>query len=283
MFFNFIQYDFASDTVPYRNAAAGYINFLHGVNPISRVMLTNMYDYGAEKSANEMYHSWFGDGTNYDNALTSLYGPAPGYQPGGFNPGYHPDPAYGGTIEPPENQPSLKSYKDWNTSWPENSWEITETSISNQGSYIKLLSKFIPPANQCNHIVTSGGDQGPGTLRDVLSCIHSGDTIKLQLPLNDSIRLTSGPIIISKNLTVINLQSGNLKVFCNYAGTGITISPSYTVSLFNLSWRGIGTNLIRNEGVLNLHTVILHKAGLSSQPLLNLNQAKVYGTVNIVN
>ena len=283
IFYNFIHYDLGSDTVPYRNAAAGYINFLHGVNPISRVMLTNMNDYGAEKSANEMYHSWFADGTVYDNALTSTYGPAPGYQPGGFNPYYQPDPSYPGTIAPPENQPSLKSYKDWNTSWPENSWEVTETSISNQGSYIKLLSKFIPPVDLCTHIVTNTGDTGPGTLRHAISYAEAGDTIRLQIPVNDTIRLTSGQLVINKNITILNLQPGYAKVRCNFAGVGINISPSYTVSIHNVSFKGNGSSIIRNEGILNLHNIILHHSGLSSQPLLNLNQARVHGVVNIVN
>jgi hypothetical protein len=282
IFYNFIQFDMGADTVPYRNAAAGYLHFLHGVNPISRVMLTNMYDYGAEKSANEMYHSWFADGTNYDNALTSLYGPAPGYQPGGFNPTYQPDPSYQGTIEPPENQPSLKSYKDWNTSWPENSWEITETSISNQSSYIKLLSKFIPVA-PCNLLVTNGGDQGTGTLRNALGCAASGDTIRLQIPVTDSIRLTSGQLGISKNMTIINLQPGFAKIYFGFAGDGMIISPGITLTLHDISFRGAGSHILKNEGTLNLHNVRLHQSGLSSQPLLNMALAKVFGTVHVLN
>ncbi|MEP6646319.1 MAG: glycoside hydrolase family 9 protein [Saprospiraceae bacterium] len=284
IFYNYVQYHLSADTVPYRNAAGGYINFLHGENPISRVMLTNMNDYGAEKSANEMYHSWFADGTNFDNALTSLYGPAPGYQPGGFNPSYQPDPSYSGPpIVPPQSQPSLKSYKDWNTSWPENSWEITETSISNQGSYIKLLSKFIPAVNSCNHIVTSGADQGSGTLRNALSCVNVGDTIRLQLAVNDSIKLTSGTLTLGKNITILNLQSGKAKIYCGYSGVGVLVSPGVTVNLFDLSFRGIGTNMVRNDGVLNLHNVLIHKSGLSAQALTNFQYSTVFGTLDIRN
>jgi hypothetical protein len=43
-----------------------------------------MYDYGAEYSANEMWHEWLGKGI-YSNALTSPNGPAPGYITGGPN------------------------------------------------------------------------------------------------------------------------------------------------------------------------------------------------------
>lgn len=277
--YNIITYDLETDTMPYRNAALGYVNFLHGVNPISTVMLTNMYDYGAEKPANEMYHSWFAHGTVYDNAVTSLYGPAPGYQPGGFNPNYQPAPEYGGDIIPPQFQPSLKSYKDWNTSWPENSWEITETSISNQGSYVKLLSKFVPVA--CVRTVTSSLDQGQSTLRQAISCANEGDTIRLDLPAGDTITITSTQILINKNLTIINLNAGHAPVYFDIAGTGMVVSTGKTLHLHDISIHGDGASFIQNQGVLHLHNVIMDATNLSSQPLVNQNEARVYGVVEI--
>jgi hypothetical protein len=279
IFWNYIHYDLNTDTIPYRNAALGYINFLHGVNPISTVMLTNMYDYGAEKSANEMYHSWFGDGTPYDNALNSTYGPAPGYQPGGFNPNYAPDPAYGGTIIPPQSQPSLKSYKDWNTSWPENSWEITETSISNQGSYVKLLSKFVTAP--CVKTVTSYIDHGQSTLRRAAFCSATGDTIKIDLPQGDTIHITSNQIVLDKNLTILNLNSGKAPLYFDYSGTGMKVNPGTTIHLYDLTLSGDGSSLIQNLGILHLHNVTMDATGLSSQPLVNQNQAQVYGLVEL--
>lgn len=278
-FWNFIHYDMAADTVPYRNAALGYVNFLHGVNPISLVMLTNMDDYGSEKSADEMYHSWFAHGTNFDNAETSLYGPAPGYQPGGFNPNYAPDPSYGGTIVPPQNQPALKSYKDWNTSWPENSWEITETSISNQGSYVKLLSKFV--SDPCVKTVTSYIDNGQGTLRRALACAADGDTIKLDLPDGDTIHITSAPLIVSKNLVITNLNTGKAPVFFENTGPGMSLTAGKTLHLHNVYFTGDGTNLIQNQGILHLHNVILDASDVTGVPLYNQGSALVYGSVRI--
>ncbi|MEO8148109.1 MAG: glycoside hydrolase family 9 protein [Bacteroidia bacterium] len=133
----------AANSTNYRNAAYGFVNYFHGVNPTAYCYLTNMSAYGAEFSVPEFYHSWFGDGTAYDNANTSSKGPAPGYLPGGANPSYQPDVAYTGPpISPPQNQPIQKSFKAWNTSWPENSWEITEAGIYTQAAYCRLLSKF---------------------------------------------------------------------------------------------------------------------------------------------
>ena len=36
-------------------------------------------------------------------------------------------------------------YKDFNTSWPLNSWSLTEPSGGYQTSYIRLLSRFVEP------------------------------------------------------------------------------------------------------------------------------------------
>ncbi len=144
MYMNILVYDLDTpDSSTYRKAAAGYLHYLHGINPFAYVYLSNMGDYGAENSIPEFYHGWFHDGSVWDNANTSLYGPAPGFVPGGPNPNYSPDPSYSGPpIEPPQNQPIQKSFRAWNTGWPENSWEVTENHIPNQSAYVKLLSKF---------------------------------------------------------------------------------------------------------------------------------------------
>ena len=146
LLWNLYQYQLSpSFDADFQNAASGYLHYLHGANPIGIVYLSNMGNYGAEHSANQIYHAWFEDGTPFDDASTST-GPAPGYLTGGCNIYYQPDPSYSGPfLSPPLDQPVQKSYKDWNTSWPENSWEITEPAIYYQAAYIRLLSKFTEP------------------------------------------------------------------------------------------------------------------------------------------
>ncbi len=124
-------------------ASEDYLHFFHGVNAHGLVMLSNMDEFGAENYCREMYHIWFSDGTEYDNADTSPKGPPPAFMMGGINQAFKPDAAYSGPVlEPPLNQPVQKAYKDWNTSWPENSWELTEPAIYYQAAYIHLLSHF---------------------------------------------------------------------------------------------------------------------------------------------
>ncbi len=122
-------------------AAEDYLHYLHGVNPQGFAFLTGMP--AAEGAVTEIYHGWFADGTPWDSSRTSPIGPAPGFVPGGANPTYKPDPGYRGPpIAPPQGQPAQKSYRDWNTGWPENSWEVTEPSLSYQAPYVALLGAF---------------------------------------------------------------------------------------------------------------------------------------------
>lgn len=138
------------------NAASHYLHYLHGVNPMGLVYLTNMDHAGAERSVSTLYHAWFVDGSrDFDSTKTSRFGPAPGLMVGGPNEGYARDACCedvcGGhgdrlcrrqNIVPPEGQPPAKSYGEFNDGWPLNSWSVTENSLGYQSDYIRLLSKF---------------------------------------------------------------------------------------------------------------------------------------------
>jgi len=117
---------------------AAHLHTLHGVNPMGITYLSNMGDFGAERSVDEIYHYWFADGSRFDSASTSSIGPAPGYVPGGPNAGYS------GQQSPPAGQPISKSWFDWNTpSDFDRPWEITEPAIYYQSAYVALLAAAI--------------------------------------------------------------------------------------------------------------------------------------------
>ncbi len=132
-----------SNKALYRDVAASYLHWFHGVNAQGKVMLSNMYAYGADDSQNEIYHVWFADGTPYDNALTSPKGPVPGYLTCGPQNLLY----YTGTHTYLKSEPLQKRYKDWNGGFPENSWELTEVAIYNQAAYINLLSRLMVPTS----------------------------------------------------------------------------------------------------------------------------------------
>jgi len=146
------------------NAAEEYIHYIHGVNPLGLVYLTNMKRVGAEHSARTLFHSWFADGSaRWDETTDSTPGPAPGYLVGGPNPHFSLDscctaailsPSYhcyhsdafslcGLNYAPPLGQPNQKSYRQFNSGWPAGSWSITEPSTSYQAQYVRVLAKYV--------------------------------------------------------------------------------------------------------------------------------------------
>lgn len=135
-----------------------YIHYLHGVNPLNMCYLTNMSAYGAEQSANTVYHAWFHyKNETWGEAGKSTYGPVPGIVVGGPNPAYdwdgccpqNCDSEYNNSlcfahdISRLRNQPAQKSYLDMNLGWPLNLWSVSENSNGYQVHYLRLLSKFV--------------------------------------------------------------------------------------------------------------------------------------------
>lgn len=126
-----------------REAAAGYLHYLHGVNPLGMAYLSAAETLGAERSPREFYHAWFGDGSRWDHLAAGGLGPPPGFVPGGPNAQFRPDARYEGPrLVPPLDQPPQKAYRDWNASWPENSWEVTENANGYQAAYVRLVAAF---------------------------------------------------------------------------------------------------------------------------------------------
>ena len=153
-----IEFYNLSGNSQFKDAAEGYLHYFHGVNPNDICFLSNMNQSGAEKSVNSFYHAWFTDGNAlWDEVGVSVYGPPPGFIPGGANPTYSLDACCNNDcgsnianlmcnqdfVTPPLNQPIQKSWRDWNAGWPQNSWTITEVAIYTQAAYIKLLSRFV--------------------------------------------------------------------------------------------------------------------------------------------
>jgi len=190
-------------------AAEGFLHYLHGVNPFNMVYLSNMYKFGAENSVNEFYHSWFTNGSaKWDRVGKSTYGPAPGFLTGGPNPSYNWDGCCPGgcgssnnnaiclseSISPPKGQPKQKSYKDFNTSWPLNSWSVTENSCGYQINYIRLLAAFVPAKYDCSGAlngsasydvcgVCSGGNTGIEPVSNSEKCVAtSASDLKISSP-----------------------------------------------------------------------------------------------------
>jgi endoglucanase len=133
-------------------AAADYLHYIDGVNPLGKVYLSNMKAFGASNSVDRFYHTWFAQGSPlWESVSNSKFGPSPGYLVGGANPHYtwakgcpNINPRCGqAPPSPPVGEPPQKAYADFGDGWPIDSWEVTEPSISYQTAYIRLLARFV--------------------------------------------------------------------------------------------------------------------------------------------
>ncbi|MCX8094316.1 MAG: glycoside hydrolase family 9 protein, partial [Candidatus Goldbacteria bacterium] len=125
----------SSMTYTYLATAEEYLHYYFGRNATGYCYLTQSQLFGADKSITQIFHCWFSDGTIWDT------NPAPGYLSGGPNQYYSVS-----SIIPPYGQPPMKSYRDWNSVWPDSSWEITEPSTGYQAAFVMLCAAFAGPA-----------------------------------------------------------------------------------------------------------------------------------------
>jgi len=156
-FYKWHTVDPAVDRQDFSERAEGYVHYIHGVNPLNMVYLTNMRRFGATRSLRTLYHTWFGENTKWSEVTDSTAGPAPGFMPGGANARYAWDGCCNSTcgwvgndarchlvpIPNRDSTPPMKMFVETNLGWPINSWEITENSNGYQLSHIRLLSKFV--------------------------------------------------------------------------------------------------------------------------------------------
>lgn len=111
-----------------RERALDLLHAIHGVNPLGLVYLTNMERHGAERSAQPVYHEWFGDA------------PPPGYLVGG------PNRDYTGSLAWIREQPAAKAYANVSGDRAVHGYELTEPAIYYQACYIRLLTAFVRPS-----------------------------------------------------------------------------------------------------------------------------------------
>lgn len=136
----------ATTLVSLQQKADEVVHYFHGLNPLGKVYLSNMYSFGGDLCVDEIYHQWFADNSDYDHVFNSSIGPAPGYVVGGPNDYYSGVSPFLGN-----NEPMQKAYADFNDV-PSASWEITEPSISYQSAYVRMLAQFVDARETSSNI-----------------------------------------------------------------------------------------------------------------------------------
>lgn len=118
---------------------------------------------------------------------------------------------------------------------------------------------------QLNSVVTNLADSGPGSLRYAIAHAPNGSTITFTPAASGTLTLTSGEILINKDLNITKGSAtvGGLWIVSNISSRLFTISPGAAVSIgyLMLSTGNPGPTanggLILNEGDLTIHNCLL--------------------------
>jgi hypothetical protein len=135
-------------------------------------------------------------------------------------------------------------------------------------------------AHAATIIVDSTDDSGPGSLRQAIQDAAPGDTINFSV--TGTITLTSGELIITKNLNIHGPGATSLAISGNDASRVVRIDSGATVTISDITIRngsaywGAG---IRNDGALTLMNVAVSNNHSESSGGGILN----YGPLNLTN
>lgn len=128
--------------------------------------------------------------------------------------------------------------------------------LTNTEGYNAFYSRL----DHCTGIVTNSGDHGLGSLRDVISCSEDGAIISFSLLPMTQINLTSGEIVITKNLTLSGQGMTDLTISGNNTARIFHVLPGKNLILKNLSLQNtnsfVNGGAIYNEGNLTLENVL---------------------------
>src|SRR6476660_2237519 len=100
---------------------------------------------------------------------------------------------------------------------------------------VLLLCVFAMPADAATITVTNTNDSGPGSLRQALVNANDGDTIVFAV--TGTIGLTSGGLLIAKNITISGPGSNQLSIDGNLATFVFGIFPGKTARISGLTIR----------------------------------------------
>ena len=103
------------------------------------------------------------------------------------------------------------------------------------GWALLLLGLWPVKAWTATNVVTSLADNGPGSLRQMITDAASGDT--LIFGVTGTITLTSGELLLVKSLNIIGPEAGNLTISGNHASRLLKVQSNVVASLSGLNLR----------------------------------------------
>jgi hypothetical protein len=103
--------------------------------------------------------------------------------------------------------------------------------------------------------VTNTNDSGHGSLRQALAVAHDGD--RITFAVSGAITLTSGGLLVTKNVTISGPGANRLSIDGNQATLVFGVFPQRTVSISGLSITNGQNGIWNQQGTLTVSNCVL--------------------------
>lgn len=124
---------------------------------------------------------------------------------------------------------------------------------------LALAGSSPPVAHAATITVTNTNDSGAGSLRQAIAGAFSGDIIAFAPGLTGTITLTSGELLLNKDLTIIGPGTSALAISGNNASRVFRVGDGVTVSIYGMTIRdGNAATTTDGGGILNTGTLTLN-------------------------
>src|SRR5881398_2529978 len=115
----------------------------------------------------------------------------------------------------------------------------------------------LPSAHAATITVTNNRDSGAGSLRQALADAHNEDTINFDSSLNgQTITLTSGELVVNKNVSINGPGPNNLAVDANHASRVFHVSEGASAVISGLSIINGSASGLYGGGIYNNHSTL---------------------------
>lgn len=131
--------------------------------------------------------------------------------------------------------------------------------------------------------VTDTSDSSPNSLRAAIADAAPGDTINFSLTLPATITLTSGELLISKNLTISGPGASSLALSGNSASRVFEIASGTSVAISGLTIQSGNAGGGNGGGISNVGTLTLMNSILSGNSSSNGGGIYNAGTLTVMN
>lgn len=203
----------------------------------------------------------------------------------------------GGTSPDDDEDSAFTDFSEWREA--ENGYAIIaqenyyELDGDHCTAYVEAVisESYDPDIIFCPTKVCIPDDDGDGSLRRALFCAQDGDTITIGPELaNDTIRLTSGPLILDKNFSIYRTDQNPSWEF-SIEGQSVSrvfeVLPGKTVTIDGLNiicGEAEDASCILNEGTLILRNMqFFQHDGIpgSASQIINTGTVRIEGTTNL--